>query len=470
MRTGDDLKILAETGNSNVSLLLAQEEFNGEWERLASLPKQDYSGVRISSKNLSDFDPKIFLARESNGAHRPSRSIQFYDIGQSEDYLSSKFYEKEIEINNIRSNSGTNTVGLKYIYEKDEASQEGIDFSYHFGKPEDELHIAYQNRSIAENSPEWINKVVPHSEGTKEENELRISASPDLHQSDQGRIVELLETSTHDKPFTMGAVLTDKNLFPPALDFESTTISPYSINSFSMINYAYIPEKLPTSKRKTKQNYAIVVGIDEYKDRMSLHTCANDAKSVADLMGALGYNVILLSDQTKEKPTKRNILDVALKDIKHELDLGNVIFYFSGHGTRAYDDTFYLIPQDANGSTSSYISEYEIKQQIKDIKNLAVIIDACDSEGLSPAIGKGQLIMASSKDNEPSNEEWTGSLSVFTSNLIKAIKEESIRNKKILLQKCFFSAYNDTIKWSHGRFVSQTPVLTDLTGGKYYIN
>ena len=237
-----------------------------------------------------------------------------------------------------------------------------------------------------------------------------------------------------------------------------------------MINYAYIPEELPTSKRKTKQNYAIVVGIDEYEDRMSLHTCANDAKSVADLMSALGYNVILLSDQTKEKPTKRNILDVALKDIKHELDLGNVIFYFSGHGTRAYDDTFYLIPQDANGSTSSYISEYEIKQQIKDIKNLAVIIDACDSEGLSPAIGKGQLIIASSKDNEPSNEEWTGSLSVFTSNLIKAIKEESIKSQKILLQKCFYNAYNDTIKWSHGRFVSQTPVLTDLTGGKYYIN
>ena len=220
MRTGDDLKILAETGNSNGSLLLAQEEFNGEWERLASLPKQDYSGIRISSKNLSDFDPKIFLARESNGAYRPSSSIQFYDIGLSGDYLSSKFYKKEIEINNIRSNPGTNTVGLKYIYEKDKASQEGIDFSYHFGKPEDELHIAYQNRSIVENSPEWINKVVPYSEGIKEENELRISASPDLHQSDQGRIVELLETSTKDKPFAMSAVLTNEDLSPPALDFE----------------------------------------------------------------------------------------------------------------------------------------------------------------------------------------------------------------------------------------------------------
>jgi len=38
------------------------------------------------------------------------------------------------------------------------------------------------------------------------------------------------------------------------------------------------------------------------------------------------------------------------------------------------------------------------------------------------------------------------------------------------LQECFDKAYNDTIKWSRGRFISQTPVLTDLTGGKYYIN
>jgi len=119
LRTEDDLKILAETGTSNESLLLAQEEFNGEWERLASsLPEQDYSGVRISSKNLSDFDPKIFLARVSNGAYRPGSNIQFSDIGLSGDYLSPKFYNKKIEINNIRSNSGTNTVGLKYIYEK----------------------------------------------------------------------------------------------------------------------------------------------------------------------------------------------------------------------------------------------------------------------------------------------------------------------------------------------------------------
>ena len=357
--------------------------------------------------------------------------------------------------------------GLKYIYEKDRAIQDRIDFGYQFRKSDDELQISYQDRSMAENSLDWIKNVVPHSANITENNELKTSTSLRSRLSEGELFFELLGATIEGAPSATRS-LADGNPSRPALD----SVDPFSISSLSSTDFTYIPEKLPNLKKETRnsKNYAIIVGIDEYKDRMSLHTCANDARSVADLMSTLGYTVVLLSDQTERKPTKRNILEVALKEIKDKTELGNVIFYFSGHGIRANNDTFYLIPQDADGSVSSYISEYELKQQIKDFKNLAVIIDACNSEGLSPAIGEGQLILASSRYNESSNEEWTGSLSVFTSNLIKAIKEERARSKKVLLQECFDKAYNDTIKWSRGRFISQTPVLTDLTGGKYYIN
>ena len=345
-------------------------------------------------------------------------------------------------------------MGLKYIYEKDRTTQDGIDVGYQFRKPDDEFQITYQDRSIAENSLDWIKNVVPHSANIKEKNELKTSTYLRSQLSGGELFSALLGATIEEAPFAMSGQA-DENPSRPALD----SVGPYPINSLSGTDFTYIPETLPNLKKETRnsKNYAIIVGIDEYKDRMSLHTCANDAKSVADLMSTLGYTVILLSDQTEIKPTKRNILDVALKEIKDKPELGNVIFYFSGHGTRAYNDTFYLIPQDADGSASSYISEYELKQQIKDLKNLAVIIDACNSEGLSPAIGEGQLIIASSRFNESSNEEWTGSLSVFTSNLIKAIKEERARSKKVILQECFDRAYNDTIKWSRGRFISQTP-------------
>ncbi len=195
----------------------------------------------------------------------------------------------------------------------------------------------------------------------------------------------------------------------------------------------------------------------------------NDANSIADLMKTLGYEVILLSDNTERKPTKRNILDVALKDVSLKQNKGNIIFYFSGHGMHDSNNTFYLIPKDSNGDSTSYISEYELKQYIKDLDNLALIIDACDSEGLSESVGNGQLIIASSKKNEASNEEWTGSLSVFTSRLIEAIREEGRTSNKILLQKCFYRAYNDTVKWGQGILLHQTPVIMDLTGKKHYV-
>jgi hypothetical protein len=61
-------------------------------------------------------------------------------------------------------------------------------------------------------------------------------------------------------------------------------------------------------------------------------------------------------------------------------------------------------------------------------------------------------------------------MSVFTSNLINAIKVERRKDERILLQDCFQQAYNDTISWSKGFIKGQTPVITDRTGGRYYIN
>jgi hypothetical protein len=150
---------------------------------------------------------------------------------------------------------------------------------------------------------------------------------------------------------------------------------------------------------------------------------------------------------------------------------GKVIIYFSGHGDVDDKGNYYLIPQDANGTKSTYISEKELNYYIKDIKNLALIVDACNSGALGSITGEGQLMLASSKINELSNEEWMGSLSVFTSNLCDAIKEQERKSGKILLQSCFYEAYNGTIIWSKGRILSQTPMLKDMTPTKkYYLN
>jgi len=239
-------------------------------------------------------------------------------------------------------------------------------------------------------------------------------------------------------------------------------------------DFNYMPgleyHSLSNRREREVENLAVIIGINEYNDRMSLHNSVKDAESVADLLRTLGYSIILLTDRSGREPTKHNILDVALEELKLKRNKGKIIFYFSGHGDQDEDGTFYLIPKDSNGHKASFISEHEFKQHIKDLNNLALIIDACNSEGLSRSIGEGQLIIASSKKNEPSNEQWIGSMSVFTSNLINAIRVEHRKEERILLQDCFQRAYNDTISWSKGFINGQTPVITDRTGGRYYIN
>jgi hypothetical protein len=228
---------------------------------------------------------------------------------------------------------------------------------------------------------------------------------------------------------------------------------------------------LDESKGASRTNYAIVVGINSYADRVGLQTCINDANLIASILESYGYEIIKLTDETTCKPTKHNI-DDALAEIRQKQNCGNVIFYFSGHGLLDDKGNFYLVPLDAHGASSSYISKEDFRQYSRDIKNLAIIIDACNSGALCDVTEDGQLMIASSKEKEPSNEEWIGSLSVFTSSLCDAINEEHKKGSKVLLQDCFSAAYYATVDWSKKRlFIDQTPLIEDRTSNKrYYLN
>jgi hypothetical protein len=224
------------------------------------------------------------------------------------------------------------------------------------------------------------------------------------------------------------------------------------------------------NKKSIVQNYAVVVGVDNYEDRMSLHTCANDAEAIADILKSFNYNVILLSDKSDDKPTKSNILNIALREIRSKPNLGSVIFYFSGHGEEDDKGNYYLIPKDANGDRSSCISEYDLKQYLGTLKNLAIIIDACNSGKFADLAGDGQMVIASSKQDQRSNELWFGSMSLFTSNLCKAIREEEKVSTAIALDKCFERARVATERASSLPLTSQTPQIEDKTGGNFFLS
>lgn len=228
------------------------------------------------------------------------------------------------------------------------------------------------------------------------------------------------------------------------------------------------------------KNYAVVVGINQYSysGRRSLHTSVNDAEEMARVLREFyGYEVILLTDKTKDlPPTKHNILDGALAEVKTKKNRGDVLVYFSGHGEVDDKGIFYLIPKDAKTTSDSYISEDDLNRYTKDIKGLSLIVDACYSGGLysedqklysdQQGVGTDQLIMRSSRKDEPSNEMWNETNSVFTYYLCHAMQDEAKKNGGLplqtSLQSCFESVKDNTVSWSNSHFLgqSQTPNLT----------
>ena len=451
----DHLETPAEDGTNNDLNHNHQFELSQGWDWIELFSRKDSSDNALSYMNPEKLDyglssmSNLFNINESEGQMQFKR-FAFLEYPTWTGIDKDESNKKDLITTPASSAASPE---LQYISKNDKTHKWLLDSISSPGKP-DESTISYMDRDILDGSYQWIDQIKPTEKA--EEGIIKTSDSHDLHQAGLESITKLLGT---------GAPISEANrLALSPLDGSLNLMDGLSMAGFN-------PEKLPTPRnRRDTKNYAIVVGINKYDDRMSLRTCVNDARSIADLMTELGYDVVLLSDHTENEPTKQNILELGFEQIKNEKNLGNVVFYFSGHGIRAENDAFYLIPRDANGNVSSYISEHELKEQIKDLKNLVMIIDACNSEGLSQAIGDGQIIMASSRYNESSNGEWTGSMSVFTSRLITAIEEEKKRSNRVVLQRCFKKAYTDTVRWSRDHLISQTPVMKDLTGGIYYIN
>jgi|GEM_PF-646403 len=467
MATGEGTLAITLSGAN----LTQQYEYMSGWDWLSPSHAQDHPEAFASSAHSGELRSLQFSLNDLFLTDEREDDIQFLKSASSNYSHLPKISSKEPGGDGPFSRAGLSQSSpeLQFIQRSDKAQERLLDYSTSLGMlKESDISFVDEKKKIIDSPIDMITGIWAPSEG-EFEGMLRTSDSNSLKLLDPERVAQFYETS----------LITSHIIGTPsvqaggdqALNPFISPLEPRRTDGSSKEVYSYFPERLPKPRNKKElKNYAIVVGIDQYNDRMRLRTCANDARSMADLMREMGYDVLLFSDQTDEKPTKENILKKAFDEIRAKPNVGNVIFYFSGHGTKEGDDSFYLIPRDADGHISTYISEAELREQIADLKNFAMIIDACNSEGMSRAIGKDQLIIASSRYNESSNGEWTGSMSVFTSYLIKAIREEKERSNRVLLKRCFDRARADTERWSRSHLISQNPAMIDNTDGIYYIN
>ncbi|MGZ0146078.1 caspase family protein [Kribbella sp. WER1] len=202
---------------------------------------------------------------------------------------------------------------------------------------------------------------------------------------------------------------------------------------------------------------ALVVGIANY-DRVSRlpESVLNDARDTASLLRSADYcgfpsaNVRVLLD---DRATLSSIR-VGLADLASSADPGDtVVVFFSGHGARlgvGPTETSALIPVDCDlgdpGQTA--LVEAELSAALESIKaqRLVVLIDACHSGGAGAlkgigdheprlgfsekslqrlAQGAGRVIIASSRASETSLVMRGARNSVFTEQLLEALKGQA---------------------------------------------
>jgi hypothetical protein len=212
-------------------------------------------------------------------------------------------------------------------------------------------------------------------------------------------------------------------------------------------------DELPAVKARTsRRSYAIVIGIENYRQKLPKADFATqDARLVSEyLMKTMGYpeeNVIIL---TNDRASYVDLAKYFEKWLPNNVEAGGTVFvYYSGHGApNPKTGDAYLVPYDGD---PSFIDEtgYSLKRMYAALvklpaKEVTVALDSCFSgaggrsviaKGSRPLVMNLQQPIASSKNmtilTASSGEQISSTYQdkghgLFTYFLLKGIKNEDV--------------------------------------------
>ena len=154
-------------------------------------------------------------------------------------------------------------------------------------------------------------------------------------------------------------------------------------------------------------SYALLVGVSTYKDPSNnLNGVQFDTPHMSDmLISDCGYSPSRITSLEDSQATKSAIRSALIQMSSRAGTDDIVVFYFSGHGMvyPSYYGTSYIQPYDSATDSLDYdISSSELKEWLDGIRcrNVLVIIDACEAEGMLKGTTKelvtGSPVMAGS--------------------------------------------------------------------------
>ena len=238
-----------------------------------------------------------------------------------------------------------------------------------------------------------------------------------------------------------------------------------------------------------EKSFAVVIGINKYKNWPSLEFAVNDAKSVSEELKKTGFDSITVI--LDSEATQRRILTELFHELPKKMGRNDrLFFYFAGHGqTEDLPDggkRGYIIPVDCD--MSNYKAAAVSMDQIRSLssripaKHIFYAMDSCYSGlGLNRSLGISpktsdylrkiasmravQIITAGGKGEQVQEKEGHG---LFTTHFLEALNGKGDLNKDNVVTGTELGAYlRPTVSNASGQ--AQTPLYGRLEGEGEYL-
>ncbi|GAB4378513.1 MAG: hypothetical protein Kow00121_30510 [Elainellaceae cyanobacterium] len=241
------------------------------------------------------------------------------------------------------------------------------------------------------------------------------------------------------------------------------------------------------------RNWAIVIGVNHYRNLQRLNYAVQDAGAVRDyfLQEAGFERVYYFSDQSPPieqdygPPLDSQPLYTTLKRFLRTrfeqpfLQMGdNLWFFFAGHGTR-YEDRDYLMPIDGDPGdvegtaiSTSYVTE-RLRRSGAD--NVVLLLDACrnqgrrEGQGIGVEVPQGVITLFSCSPRESSYEIEELQQGAFTHTLLQGLRLQGEGNCATVERLDQFLRYQvPELNRCHHK-PRQTPYATVEPAAKYHL-
>jgi len=219
--------------------------------------------------------------------------------------------------------------------------------------------------------------------------------------------------------------------------------------------------QIQTSAQEIKVNKnALLIGCNYIGTQYELNGCINDVENIQNkLKNQYGFNnILIMSDNTSNKPTKANILN-EIKNLLSNANSGDKLFLlFSGHGTTIKDTNSdekdgldeMFVPLDFNCISDDEIKSF-INNNLKKDVTLFALFDCCHSGTILDL--RYQYFDSENYDNSTENTKETETIG-------NVIMISGCMDNQTSADAYINSTYQGAMAWSFLDTVNKNPNLS----------